>query len=108
MRGPAGHLVGVEMADGKEIFRSNRLPDYCHSTPSVDPETGLAFMGDNSGAVSGWNVTRGGPSKEVLPMWRVDLFKGGDVKSTPAIYKNFVFATSWDNNIHAFDKKTGM
>jgi outer membrane protein assembly factor BamB len=104
MRGPAGHLVGVDLKTGKEIFRSERLPNYCHSTPSIDPDTGLAFMGDNSGAVYCWNLTKDYGTKLV---WKLDLYEGGDVKSTAAIVGDIVYITSWDNNLYALNKFTG-
>ena len=136
MNGPSGYLSVVDKHTGRETFRSIRLADYCHSTPSIDLETGLVYMGDNSGRLSCWDINgaithkaassnNNGEEKEkekevsstnnnnVLPRWDQEplwvfrMGKGGDIKSTPAIFGDLVYATSWNNHIYALNKFTG-
>lgn len=133
MNGPSGYLSVVDKRTGRETFRSIRLADYCHSTPSVDLETGLVYMGDNSGRLSCWDVNgamtpkassnNNGEEKEKEkegstnnnnvprwdqePLWVFRMGKGGDIKSTPAIFGDLVYATSWNNHIYALNKFTG-
>ncbi|KAL6045345.1 Quinate/shikimate dehydrogenase (Quinone) [Balamuthia mandrillaris] len=122
-----GWLIGLDKNTGIENFRSQLLDDFCHSSPAFDEETGLAFMGDNSGLLSCWNVTahlQSGDTRnpqtnfwdrtiqaprewEFKSLNNYGRGKHGDIKSTPMVYRDLVYFTSWDRNIYALNKFTG-
>ncbi|KAL6045680.1 hypothetical protein QOT17_022654 [Balamuthia mandrillaris] len=84
-------------------------------------------MGDNSGLLSCWNVTahlKSGDTHNPQPNfwdrtiqapreWEFKSLthygrgKNGDIKSTPMVYRDLVYFTSWDRTIYALNKFTG-
>ncbi len=96
---PGGYLVGCNMTDGKEVFRSLEFGSHPHSTPSIDPVRNNIYIGANDDYVYCYNLS----SQEEV--WRSNC--RGDVKSTPCLAGDILFITSWNNKLHALDMSTG-
>lgn len=99
MNEPNGYLVGVDADTGREVFRSEPLGNHPHSTPSIDPESGCIFIGENSGHLYCYWITN--------QTMRWSYSTGADIKSTPTINDGVVYITSWDTKLHAIDIQTG-
>lgn len=100
MRAPDGYIVGVDADTGREVFRSNRLGNHPHSTPTIDPESGCVFIGENNGYLHCYWL---GNQTE---RWRYKT--GADIKSTAAVKDGVVYITSWNKGLYAIDISTGM
>ncbi|UCE36612.1 MAG: PQQ-binding-like beta-propeller repeat protein [Thermoplasmata archaeon] len=96
---PGGFLVGCDVKSGLEVFRSKEFGSHAHSTPSIDPNLGYAYIGANDDYVYCYDL------KLKEEVWKFDC--GGDVKSTPCIAGDILYLTSWDDKLHALDLSTG-
>lgn len=96
---PAGYLVGCNMINGEEVFRSLEFGSHPHSTPSIDPVRNYIYIGSNDDYVYCYNLS----SQEEVWKFKTE----GDVKSTPCIAGDILYITSWDNKMHALDLSTG-
>ena len=99
MRAPDGYIVGVDADTGKEVFRSEKLGNHPHSTPSIDPDSGCIFIGENGGHL--YCYWLGNQTMR----WRFKT--GAEVKSTPSISEGVVYITSWDGYLYAINVSTG-
>jgi outer membrane protein assembly factor BamB len=100
MRAPDGYIVGVDADTGKEVFRSNKLGNHPHSTPTVDAETESIFIGENNGYLHCYWI------KNQTEKWRFNT--GGDIKSTSAVFDGVVYITSWSGRLFAINVRTGI
>ena len=100
MRAPDGYIVGVDADTGREVFRSSKLGNHPHSTPTVDSETGCIFIGENNGYLHCYWI------KNQTEKWRFNT--GGDIKSTSAVFDGVVYITSWSGRLYAINVRTGI
>lgn len=99
MREPAGYIVGVDAGTGEEVFRSDKLGNHPHSTPTIDPESGSIIVGENDGYLyCYWMGTQ-------TERWRFKT--GGDIKSTASVSDGMAYITSWDGSLYAINITTG-
>jgi len=99
MRAPDGYIVGVDADTGEEVFRSSKLGNHPHSTPTMDPETGCIFIGENNGHLYCYWLNN------QTERWRFKT--GDDIKSTAAVNEGIVYITSWDGYLYAINITTG-
>ena len=99
MRAPDGYLVGVDADNGREVFRSDKLGNHPHSTPTIDPESDCIFIGENNGYLHCYWLANQSE--------RWSFKTGADIKSTAAILKGVVYITSWDECLYAVNISTG-
>lgn len=99
MREPAGYIVGVDADTGKEVFRSAKLGNHPHSTPTIDPKSGSIIIGENDGYL--YCYWMGNQTER----WRFKT--GGDIKSTASVSDGMVYITSWDGSLYSINITTG-
>ena len=99
MREPAGYIVGVDADTGKEVYRSGKLGNHPHSTPTIDPASGSIIIGENDGYL--YCYWMGNQTER----WRFKT--GGAIKSTPSVNDGIVYITSWDGSLYAINITTG-
>jgi outer membrane protein assembly factor BamB len=99
MRGPDGYIVGVDANTGEEVFRSSKLGNHPHSTPTIDPDSGCVFIGANNGFFYCYWINN--------QTERWSFKTGKDIKSTASVNGGVVYITSWDGSIYAIDILTG-
>jgi outer membrane protein assembly factor BamB len=99
MRAPDGYLVGVDADTGKEVFRSSKLGNHPHSTPTIDPESDCIVIGENNGHIYCYWLSN------QTERWKFKT--GDDIKSTAAVSKGVVYITSWDGSLYAINITTG-
>ena len=99
MHAPDGYIVGVDADTGEEVFRSGKLGNHPHSTPTIDPETECIFIGENNGHL--YCYWLGNQSMR----WRFKT--GSDIKSTATVHNGVVYITSWDSSLYAINITTG-
>jgi outer membrane protein assembly factor BamB len=99
MREPAGYIVGVDAETGKEVFRSGKLGNHPHSTPTVDPGSGSIIIGENDGYL--YCYWMGNQTER----WRFKT--GGSIKSTPSVNDGLAYITSWNGCLYAINITTG-
>ena len=99
MRAPDGYIVGVDADTGKEVFRSNKLGNHPHSTPTIDPESGCIFIGENNGHLYCYWLSN------QTERWRFKT--SDDIKSTALVNEGVVYITSWDVYLYAINISTG-
>ena len=100
MRAPDGYIVGVDVDSGKEVFRSGKLGNHPHSTPTIDTESGCIFIGENNGHLFCYWLSN------QTERWRFNT--GDDIKSTSSVNEGVVYITSWDGYLHAINITTGI
>ena len=100
MRAPDGYLVGVDAETGKEVFRSDKLGNHPHSTPTIDPESGCILIGENDGYFHCYWLDN------QTERWRFKT--GAAIKSTPSVMDGMVYITSWDESFYAINITTGI
>ncbi|MFA9436143.1 MAG: PQQ-binding-like beta-propeller repeat protein [Candidatus Bathyarchaeota archaeon] len=99
MREPAGYIVGVDAGTGEEVFRSGKLGNHPHSTPTIDPGSGSIIIGENDGYL--YCYWMGNQTER----WRFKT--SGAIKSTPSVNDGLVYITSWDGGLSAINITTG-
>jgi outer membrane protein assembly factor BamB len=99
MRAPDGYIVGVDADTGREVFRSSKLGNHPHSTPTIDPESGCIFIGENNGHLYCYWLSN------QTERWRFKT--GDDIKSTASVNQGVVYITSWDGYLYAINITTG-
>jgi len=99
MRAPDGYIVGVDADTGREVFRSSKLGNHPHSTPTIDPESGCIFIGENNGHLYCYWISN------QTERWRFKT--GDDIKSTASVNQGVVYITSWDGYLYAINITTG-
>jgi outer membrane protein assembly factor BamB len=100
MRAPDGYIVGVDADTGVEVYRSGKLGNHPHSTPTIDPESGCVFIGENNGVLHCYWI--------VNQTERWSFKTGGDIKSTAAVSGGVVYISSWSGGLYAIDISSGI
>jgi outer membrane protein assembly factor BamB len=96
---PAGYMVGVDAETGNEVFRSSKLGNHPHSTPTIDSISECIFIGENDGYLYCYWI---GNQTE-----RWSFKTGADIKSTASVNNGVVYITSWDGSLYAINITTG-
>ena len=96
---PDGYLVALSRRTGKLLFQSEPFGDQSHSTPSIDSDAGVVFLGSNSGTFGAYDLGTG------KTLWKFDT--QGPIKSTAAVGDELVLFTSWDSHVYALRKGSG-
>jgi outer membrane protein assembly factor BamB len=100
MKEPAGYIVGVDADTGEEVFRSDKFGNHPHSTPTIDPDSGVIFIGENDGYLHCYWM---GNQTE---RWRFKT--GGDIKTTASVSDGMAYITSWDGSLYSINITTGI
>jgi outer membrane protein assembly factor BamB len=101
-----GFAAGYDVASGDKIW-VREFRAHAHSSPAIDTEKNLLFVGDNLAIMHGYDLASG---EEI---WSHQLPQPGDsqsdIKSTPTVIadKNLVVFGAWSNKVHALDEDTG-
>lgn len=96
---PDARVFLVEAATGTPVVGTPFFGQHSHSSVSLDPDRGLMFVGDNSGAFRAFDYLT--PER----LWSHSTT--GPIKSTAAVHEGTVWITSWDFALHALDVETG-
>ncbi len=101
----AGFVTKNDPRDGEEIWRSEALGHWPHSSVSVDAERKIVVVGANDGVLYAFD------SDDGKTLWTLSLDGGGSsaIKTTPTIAskEGLVLFGAWDGKLHAVDIKTG-
>lgn len=101
-----GYAAGFDALDGTPIWQRD-FDAHAHSSPAVDTEKNLLFVGDNLAIIHAYNLKSGDRIwHHELPQTNEDQ---SDIKSTPTVIadKGLVVFGAWSNKVHAFDEQTG-
>ncbi len=93
----SGHLVALNLSDGKEIWRYQVQQAIGESSPAVSG--GIVYIGDLMGIVHAVNAADG------KPIW---TFKtGSEIKSSPVVVGDRVLIGSYDSKLYALSATDG-
>lgn len=96
---PDGKVFILRARTGEVIWSSPSLGHHAHSSVSIDPASGLLYVGANNGILFCFDYLRG------RERWSHQT--GGPIKSTAAVGDHGVYVTSWDGYLYGFDGATG-
>ena len=94
-----GYVHCLDLANDSACIRRIYLGGHTHSTPTIDAETGIIYIGANSDYIHAIDTRL----QKVL--WKYKT--GGDIKSTAALSGDRIIFSSWDTFIYALEKSTG-
>jgi len=104
---PEGSMFAVDPDSGDVRWEDeeSRPTDHPHSTPAIDPETGMMALGSNDGMLYGWSY----PSLEFEWTFETDPQNDtdGEIKEPIMAYDGAAFFGSWDERIYRVDLETG-
>lgn len=92
-----GRVYLFNINDGKIIWQ-NKFPYSIISTPIIDGDT--AYFGTSKYSFISIGLNSGSE------LWEFKEIKA-HIESSPVIYKNMIFFTSWDGYLYALNKTTG-
>ncbi len=101
-----GYAAGFDALDGRPIWE-RAFDAQAHSSPAVDTQKNLLFVGDNLAIIHAYDLKSGDE------LWHHELHQTNkdqsDIKSTPTVVasKGLVVFGAWSNKVHAFDERTG-
>lgn len=102
----AGFVTKNDPRDGEEIWRSEKMGHWPHSSVAVDAERKIVVVGANDGVLYAFD------SDDGTTLWKLNLDGGGSsaIKTTPTIAskQGLVLFGAWDGKLHAVDIKTGQ
>ena len=93
----AGHLVAVNLADGKALWKT-KIGDSAISSPAAMGPT-LTYVGDEEGTLHAVNLADG---KQV---WSFKT--GGRIAGRPTLATNRILCGSYDNTLYCLDAASG-
>jgi eukaryotic-like serine/threonine-protein kinase len=93
----SGHLLALNLADGKELWKYPVEQGIGESSPAVSG--GLVYIGDLGGVFHAVNAADGKPA------WTFRT--KGEIKSSPVIAGDRVLIGSYDSNLYALAAKDG-
>lgn len=96
---PNGYLIKVDAITGKTQWHSDWFGNQPHSSPAIDTAKNIIVIGANSAFVFGIDMITG------KTLWKFE--SEGEVKSTPVIYEDRAYVTSWGGKVFALDVVTG-
>lgn len=94
---PDGYVIKLNLKTNKILWTSAPLGNQSHSTPVGDNQN--LYLGDNSSSFRAISKTTG------KFVWSQSF--GAPVKSTPSLWGNKIYVTSWDNNLYCLSKYDG-
>jgi outer membrane protein assembly factor BamB len=94
-----GFVVRLNRKTGKVIWRTENLGEQSHSSPSIDLEHRLLFLGANNDKFFAFNLDTG----ELVWKKSVD----GKIKSTSAVVQGRVYFSTWGASLYSLDCVTG-
>ena len=98
-RQPRGYFACVSRKTGEFLYKSRDFGDHTHSTPAINIESGIAFIGSNDNHLYALDA---GSGEEI---WKFET--GGDIKSTAALFDESVLITAWDGFLYKIDQVSG-
>lgn len=99
IRKPDGYITKIDPNNGKIIWVSEYLGEQGHSSPTLSEDESILMFGDNLGSFTALDTQTG------EQIWKkVNM---GPIKSTPTVFKDMVYFTSWDASIYAVEITTG-
>ena len=99
-RQPRGYFACVARETGKFLYKSSDFGDHTHSTPAINTESAIAFIGSNDNYLYALHADSG------EGVWKFQT--GGDIKSTPALFEGSVLITAWDGFLYRVDQESGQ
>jgi outer membrane protein assembly factor BamB len=96
---PDGKVFILRAKTGEVVWSSPSLGHHPHSSVSIDPASGLLYVGANNGILFCFDYVHG------RRRWIYQT--GGPIKSTVAVGDEGVYVTSWDGHLYGFDGATG-
>ncbi len=96
---PDGKVFILRAGTGEVLWSSPSLGHHSHASVSIDPASGLLYVGANNGILFCFDYLRG------RERWSHQT--GGPIKSTAAVGDQAVYVTSWDGSLYGFDGATG-
>ena len=97
---PDGLLAKLDCNSGETLWRSQWLGGHAHSSPTYDESNDQVVVGANSGRFFAFKAGDGSLS------WETQL--RGQIKGTPMIWDGTAYFSSWDQNFHGYDLKSGQ
>lgn len=101
-----GFAAGFDALDGDTIW-AREFNAHAHSSPAIDTDKNLLFVGDNLAILHAYNLESGDK------IWDHQLEQPGDsqsdIKSTPMVVsdKDLVIFGAWSDKVHALDERSG-
>ncbi|MCK4669769.1 MAG: right-handed parallel beta-helix repeat-containing protein [Nanoarchaeota archaeon] len=98
-----GNLFIINESNGAALYATqNELRGYWDSSPTIDKDTGIFYIGGGDGNIYAYNAT----NLEVE--WKYDTgSRNTYMLATPALHDGTIFAGGATNKIYALDAKTG-
>lgn len=96
---PDGKVFILRAATGDVVWSSPSPGHHAHASVSIDPASGLLYVGANNGMLFCFDYVHG------REPWTYQT--GGAIKSTAALGDGEVYLTSWDGRLYGFDGTTG-
>jgi outer membrane protein assembly factor BamB len=102
-----GYVTKNDPRDGEELWVSEKLEHWPHSSVAVDPQRGVVVVGANDGVVRAYDSDDGSTRWE--RDFEADIDGEADVKTTPAIddESGVALVGTWDQNLYALDLENG-
>lgn len=94
-----GYLLKIDRATGEILWRSPLLGEQSHSSPSFDQASQLFVVGVNNSTLQAFSAVNGERK------WSVA--SGGEIKSTPLLWRGIGYVSTWGKELLAFNPKSG-
>jgi outer membrane protein assembly factor BamB len=96
---PSGILAILDARTGDILWRDDGLTNHPHSSVALDPGHDVMVVGDNSGALTAWDM------RERRRRWVMET--GGSIKGPILVHDGAAIFGSWDGNMYSVDLATG-
>jgi outer membrane protein assembly factor BamB len=96
---PDGYVAKLDRRSGRVLWRSAWLGEQSHSSPTIDRENGLVFVGSNNARYRALRARDGAEAWSIATR--------GPVKDTGALVLGRVYFTSLKGVLYAADARTG-
>jgi outer membrane protein assembly factor BamB len=92
-------LAVVDAASGELLGTSSWLGEQSHSSPAFSGALGSLFFGDNNGNFFSFNISN----------FKINWIQhfGKPIKSTPAVFQDRIYFTSWNGNLEILEASSG-
>lgn len=98
-KGENGYVSRVDCNTGQTLWNSYWLGGLSQSSPAFDKKNEQVLVGSNSGRLYAFSAATGHT--------RWDKQTKGAIKSTPLVFNNGIFFSSWDEHFYGLESKTG-
>lgn len=95
-----GSVMRIRRDSGRVMWITRALGEQTHSSPVVNEEESMVYLGANNGEFIAFDLETG----DERWVFKVDL----PVKSTAALIGGRIHFTSWDRHMYALDGRTGQ